>query len=139
MLVLSARFLINLAPSNRILPKISILIECDVPTKNMVVKKGDQGYTGVTGLRRVPALLPKNSGYSDIILDAEIVHGGNVSAFVQVIGLECVARFNALMSDGFNYYRYPMLYKSLHEMRWYGLLSIAVYIVTNTSLQENQK
>ena len=62
-----------------------------------------------------------------------------MSAFVQVIGLECVARFNALMSDGFNYYRYPMLYKSLHEMRWYGLLSIAVYIVTNTSLQENQK
>ena len=37
------------------------------------------------------------------------------------------------MSDGLNYYRYLLLYKSLHEMRWYGLLSIAVYIVNNTS------
>lgn len=41
------------------------------------------------------------------------------------------------MSYGFNYTDYPLLYESLHEkMRWYGLLSIAIYIVASTSLQK---
>ena len=39
------------------------------------------------------------------------------------------------MSDGFNYTDRPLLYNFLHEMRWYGLLSIAIYVVASTSLK----
>ena len=61
----------------------------------------------------------------------QIVHGAKVVIFM----VTSTTMLEALTSDGFNYTDYPLLYKSLHEMRWYGLLSIAIYIVASTSLK----